>query len=1022
MLGTIVITLIAFLSIMVPGFLLALALLRKTELNLFEIGVFGFIFGFIGPATLTWLESYLISFSSFFSFSFELYELNTLLLTIIGLALCYQQGAFKSFKEEFFSKGNEHEASHRPAHHKKNPHWWVWAFLLALMLSTFGTRMLSIGTAPTFFEFDPYFDMVDTQYILTYGQQLLLDPSAWPSVPMGTNHRIEPLIPYIEAYWYDLSNSLGTSNYTQLDTTLLSLTAGIYPPIAAALLVFVIFVLLYHEYDEYIALIGASLTATMPVIITTFIAGEQLVEPWGIFALFFFLAAYMLATKNMKSTRLAILTGIAFVSNFLGAHYYTVTTGVLVIYILLQGVIDVIRGHSNKDFYRMNAIIIAVITIFYILYFPYSSTLQNRVPSVLGIPIVLSGPIIALALVAFMEYVPKLLMQRNMVFKSFNIKERLIWVGIVAIIGVLLILFTPLGKPIQGYLTLSTKFTTPSSPLFMTVEEFIPTGLFYNFGAQGFGVIGANVFGVPLIIWIVTALAILLLSLSVLFRDSRTGVLYMAMSLPLTFAGFSEVKYLPHFGVAYILMFCVILGELIYYTERNFKIGFASKQQIETENTGGLLADDTQGKNQHIIKIILAIGIFFVSTIIGILYLLYTMLTQKFSNKDAQIYIGAVLALFVIIIIAMYVINQTMNYGESSTYVDAISSATTAAGNPPNLCTILNNKGASIGYTLFCNNIQPYWLNAMAWIKANVGPNGPRVLSWWDYGDWINWFGNGNAFLRGDNANATEDYATAAHFVFQRYNSTALANFMNTNQTKYVLFDQDLISKWQALDFLSCIYVNQTSQAFAKAQGAAQNPPVPYLLGTSSCEQTHDPQFALIPLATLIQTNQSPNINFYCSISNASTQYVQSYLLTGNNFSNQTACVNINPNSRGVLKVYSQAGNQINAYIQSSNYLGIINVQGTPFVEYLMIYVPNIQSANGLIVSPPSKFYNSNYYRAFVLGDLPGFTQVYPSNAVGVNFINGTWPIRIFALNNFTGKLPLVPPKPSYVQNNYTMP
>ena len=127
------------------------------------------------------------------------------------------------------------------------------------------------------------------------------------------------------------------------------MSAACYPPITAALLVFVIFVLLYHEYDEKIGLIGAALTATMPVLFTTFIAGEQLVEPWGIFTLFFFFATYMLAIRNKKSKRLAVLAGIAFASNFLGAHYYTVTVGVLAAYIIAEGIIDVLEeGVSHR--------------------------------------------------------------------------------------------------------------------------------------------------------------------------------------------------------------------------------------------------------------------------------------------------------------------------------------------------------------------------------------------------------------------------------------------------------------------------------------------------------------------------------------------------------------------------------------------------------------------------------------------------------------------------------------------------
>ncbi len=1020
LLGTILVAFIAFISIMVPGFLFALALLRKTELNLFEIGVIGFIFGFMVTPGLTWLESYLMNYVHIFSYSLGLYVANTVVLTIIGLIFCYQQGAFKNFKQEYLSKGTEDEASHRPAHHTKTTPWWVWAVLIIIMLSVFATRMQSIVIAPTFFEFDPYFDMVDTQYILTYGQQLLLDPSAWPAAAMGTNHRIEPIIPYIEAYWYDVSNALGP-NYQSLNTTLLSLVSGVYPPITAALLVFAIFVIIYHEYDAYIGLIAAGLTATMPVLFTTFIAGEQLVENWGIFALFFFILAYMLATKNPKSKRLAIFAGLAFAANFLGAHYYTVTAGVFVIYIILQGCIDVIRGEHNIDFYKMNAIVIAVIAIFYIIYLPYSSTLQNRIPTVLGVPLILSGPIIALVLVAFMDYGLKFLHGRKIIFKDLNIKSRVAWIAAILIIGALLVLLTPLGKPIAGYLNLSTRFTTPSSPLFMTVEEYIPTGLFYNFGAQGFGILGQDINGVPVLVWIICGLGLIMIAMSIILRNSKTGILYMAIALPLMFAGFSEVKYLPHFGVAYIMIFCIILGEVIYWSEQNFKIGFASKKVVAAEQSGGLI-DESKGKNKEMATMILAIGIFFVSSILGIIYLIYMALGT--TTKNMKVYMYGLAVLFILAIVVGIVASHTVIYGESASYMDAISSgiAASSATSQTQLCSTLSSDGASIGYTMYCNIVPQYWLNAMAWIKQNVGPNAPRVLSWWDYGDWINWFGNSNAFLRGDNANATEDYATAAHYVLggNTYTPQSLANFMNGNQSKYVLMDQDLISKWQALDFLACIYTNQTSYAFAIAAGQSQSPPQPYVLGTSQCEQTHDPQYALIPLAALIQNSTQQSINYYCSISNSTVQYVESFLLVGQNFSNQTACVSIQPNALGVLKVYNQTGKQLNAYISAQNYLGVINVQGTEFVEYMMIYTPN--AANGVITDAPSQFYDSNYYKGFILGDLPGFTEVYPANGIGINYVNGTYPVRIFELNNFTGGLPPVPQKPSWIVNNYTMP
>ena len=93
-------------------------------------------------------------------------------------------------------------------------------------------------------------------------------------------------------------------------------------------------------------------------------------------------------------------------------------------------------------------------------------------------------------------------------------------------------------------------------------------------------------------------------------------------------------------------------------------------------------------------------------------------------------------------------------FGESSAAMSAIGAATVVSGSP-NInaaCSTLANRTNSFGSSIYCNLIPQYWLSSMAWISQNVGPTGPRVLAWWDYGDWINWFGKSKAVLRGDNA------------------------------------------------------------------------------------------------------------------------------------------------------------------------------------------------------------------------------------------------------------------------------
>ncbi len=1097
MFGIIGAIVIALISLFVPGTLLAFALLRKTELHTFEIVVIGIIFGLIAPATMTWLEAYLMNYIHFFSFSLMLFETNALILTIIGAAMCYVQGAFSDFAmfmnrsignitnpmgavskdmESVRSKLSEHPrgadvinrhkeeermllskqdqeisggshfkqeekedilSAHRGAltsllkSHKneelnllqeiegrkytqKRTNWIIWSLLLILMLITFYTRIMSIPTAPTFFEFDPYFDMIDAHYILTYGHQLLLDPSAWPVVAAGTNHRIEPIVPYLEAYWYSLVNQL-KFHYAMFNTSLMSYVGGIYPPITAALLVFVIFMLLYHEYDAKIGLIGAGFTAMMPTLISTFIAGEQLVEPWGIMTLFFFFAAYMLAIRNMKDRRLAVLAGLAFVSTFLGAHYYTVTTGVMALYIVVQGIIEVLRNEDLMDFYKMNIIMIVIIGVFLAIFLPYKSTLQARIPSLLGMPMTISAPIAALIFVAIIDYLPKIA-KRQRIIANNGFMERAGFIAVVIIIGLLVVMFTSLGTPLRKYINLSARFTTPSIPLFMTVQEFIPTGLSYNFGANGFGTIGASIAGQPVLVWIICAVGIALIASAIVFRRSRTGILYISVAGPLMFAGFSEVKYLPHFGVAYIMLIGIIIGELAYVVEAGFSSSALRNMKV--------LSPSVYTNHRLAMVLLISAAMFFMFGLIAplalIVYIVYGYM--KKGKYDSAYTILIAFAVFMIIIAFLW---HTFLFGENLSIIDALKAASLYSSNPSGACTTLSNNNNGVGVNLFCNTIPQYWLSAMSWINANVGPTEARVLAWWDYGDWINWFGNGNAVLRGDNAVATEDYAVAAQYVLgnsSRYNATpqSLLHYMNSNQSKYVLFDQDLISKWGALDFLACVHVNGTSMQYAVQQGAAQTPKQPYALGTSQCELSHDPQYALVPLAALVPSNNtSQQLSDYCSISNNKTTYISTYLVTGQSLSNSTVCVDAQPNKKGVLQIYNASGKKLNAVIQTSEYLGVQDVGTTPYVEFLVIYLPN---ANGVIENPPTQYYTSNYYRAFFLGNMPGFKQVYPAYSSGTNFVNFTDPIRIYEIANYTGTYPKIPQKPSWITNNDIMP
>ena len=1122
---------VAFLSIIVPGFFLAFALLRKTKLNLFEITVIGFIFGMIFPPALTWAESYLIQYVHAFTFSAALYNANVLILTVLGIVLCIQQGVLgrdtlKSISDAFSSNsgkpsrvslsadykqrvselrariralgrdvniiklhqkeeedliekharemqelkdkgaGSEQTMAMQELHAKEERRLyeaheaeensliredssinqsktqagfsfkagWIYPLIiLILMLLTFWSRIANLSVAPTFFEFDPYFDMQSTTYILTFGYQILHDHSAWPVLAAGSNHRVQPIIPYLEAYWYELS----TSNTTSLNHTLLSIVSSFYPAITAALLVFVIYLMIKYLYSEKIGIIGALLATGMPVLISTFIAGEQLLEPWGLFSLFFFFAAYLLAVNFPKEKRFAVLAGIAFVSTFLGAHYYTVDAGILALYILLQGIILVLKKAAERNgynpleilllmvvgvpmalvvvlvggpssfaavtiliaamiaigvakaskpnveepkdressldtisFYKINAIVIAIIAIAYIIYSPYNTSATNLIPSLFGIPIIVSLPLAALVLVVIFDYLPPLLKRFN-VIKHVTPQTYIIFLLIAAVVLPLLILATPIGKPIKSYIDVSKKFTTPSSPLFMTVQEYTPTGVNYNFGGSIFGFIGnslsvSSTSSFAVLVWLVLILFVIFMAVELYMRESPSSIFMITIVGALAIAGMSEVKYVPHFGVAYILAICVVVASIAAILQdlyrktpsdmlRYLSVGFIAFAFIvsaaEASYIGGSFA---------------AAG-----------------LNQQYGNTQACN------------ILAAQITNQTAKH--------------TGGLLGPNV----------VGYNQFCNQINnaqgPGWIAATAWMRSNVGPFAPRILAWWDYGDWINWFGNSNAVIRGDNAVAALDYKTAAQFVLgsqEGFGPSNLSKFMTPLQAKYVLFDNELVNKWGALDFLACIDTNQTTEAAAYA-AAKQKNQSGFLIGQSPCELEHDPAQFYIEV--------SSSISSYCSFSNSSFTALQSFLVIPDQQQTPQYCASTTPNANGVYNVYTENGTKTNIVLSSSFNLGTYNAGGgTYLVAFMPIYLPN--GPNDTITDAPTMFYDSNYYRGFFLGNMPGFTLAYPQNFTGVNFVNSTAPIMIYAIDNYTGGNPPTTPKPPWVDNNFSVP
>lgn len=856
-----------FLSIFIPGFLIALALLRKTKLPLPAIAAFGFILGLVFPPLLLFMYS-LVG----VLYSPQLVLVNLLIVTCIGLLLCIREGAF-DFSLSFNYKRDA-----------------AWVLLLLIILFSFWVRVQSIG--PIFYEFDPYYYDQMTQFILTKGAVPLNDDLAW--YPYPDSHRNQPITAYLEAEWYAIHGYV-TGNQ-QFDNSMLATIAGVYPPIVAAITCFLVFMLVAEAYGKKYGLVSAAFVAIMPMIIEKFAAGESEQQPWGVFAAFFFYAAYALAISR-KDDRFAILAGIAAVATTLGSKQdvlvYLIATG----YTGLQSLVNYLQKKSNLKLIRTNTIVLACTLFGYLLYSVY---LGWDVP----------GDILSFGFVTIFVIGLYLIDQR---VKESD--ERINYLLGYLFLGAALIFITfipsfplALGPKIWSYITNAASIARPSSALYMTVAEEAPTAGEF---ASALGFLGNSTDAV----YVILLLSLIAIVYSI-YRGSELGILYGVMIFPICYVGFNMSKYMLHVAFMVALAVTVLFGEL----DRGLR-SFLKKE------FGDLAAWSVFG-----IALIVLISECFV----------YPSSSINFGGPMGDVTTG--------ILDAKYQLpNASLDEGRN--------------------CALLEQDGKFISAYLFCSRIPQYWRDPMDWIKNNVAEN-DRVISWWDYGHWINYWGQKKCITRNDHAHPEMDLEVADKFVSNT--PEALKEYMIAHQAKYVLFDQDLISKWGALNFLSCVHNNGTNMSFAYSEAARNHLSVPYQLGTSKCELMHDFERVYVP--------EQPTVDDICQPSDPQNPYVKAY-----GSMNVTYCVlfTTQNGTRSIANVvYADNMSKINRGFMS--YGGVQYIGSKLYDSYTMLYTKDVWP-DGVSGWSDRKglMYDSTFYQGFFLGHLDGFEQVFPTDGKG---------------------------------------
>src|SRR3989338_2419154 len=311
-----------FVTSFIPGAMLALALLKKHELRLFEKILIGAAIGLIIPALIALILN-LVG----ILYSFNIAIFSVLVFYIISIYF------FRKFK------GYELSFDFKPTLDKIVP-----VVLFVIMFLSFWIRLQAYS--PVFQELDPYFYVYSAQQLLTLGVTPFEDKTGWYPEVLSTNHRTGPALYFMEAIWYSFYTLGGEYN-----NYLLVLVANIYPPLVSSFIAFFIYLLVASHTRRSYGAIAAALISFMPIFVLKLAAGEIETQPYGFFTLSVFLGLYAVALK-FKSKAISFLAAISMIALYIGSSSEMVGVVVLIIFVPLQAILLFLREKDTNELYN----------------------------------------------------------------------------------------------------------------------------------------------------------------------------------------------------------------------------------------------------------------------------------------------------------------------------------------------------------------------------------------------------------------------------------------------------------------------------------------------------------------------------------------------------------------------------------------------------------------------------------------------------------------------------------------------
>ena len=844
------------ISSFVPGAVIALSFFRKDDFLLIEKILMGFAIGLV----LLPLIPFTLYLGAGVTFNFTIALLTVVVMYVIAIA-----SVILSKSYEGISLPNDKTVSSCFASLQKDPKpLAIPLLLIALILVSYIIRVSTYS--PVYQELDPYYYTYVAQQVLTFGFNPHNDTTAWfPDVVV--DHRDVPVISYLESTWYSLYTHGG--NY---DNMLLALVASMYPPIMAALAIFFIYLLLSAATKREWGLAGAGIAAFIPVFIIKLFAGEQEIQPYAFFALAFFYAMYALSIKR-KDLRFAALAGLGFVALSLGSASQILGLISVVIFIVLQSVILFLRDKDSEGlrFFALSNAIVFIIG-------PLLGSMVLKDIFEVGHP-TLSAVVPFLAALAFTGVLWAIKLKL-----PYKLETAAMVLAVILIAGLLVYAFTPVGDYIRNEGKSAFDIAQFNTVLDRTIAEqgTAPTSFGSDMGF--FGDTYDNIAATLL-----TPVTIVLNVSSPALSSSLTGILSLLLSgifavfsfiSNLVLAGFVAAVNLSLGTVVQytnldnsLLLFWVFafLLAMVYCAWR-----FANKKDdalfvfflaiVMPPLVVGLI----KAKYTIYASVLLAIAVGFIFGVADDLISsdeFAKLVNDKKLVKNASVTLLAIAAVFVLIQFAEHGFAPALLLGAFQTLYqnnpvalqakfqslcltsndsdvcaaakDPMGYASNSTNNQYNLklceLSIFSNYSyvsdptnapawESTVAAMRCQRLEDYWVSSMEWIKDNTPP-GSRIVSWWDYGHWINFFGQRNAVIRNEHASHEMIGEVADGYL----DSTPgeLKDWMKAHSAEYALFDIELLmtgdafgGKYGALNYLACAQNNETdvSQAPSESQ------------------------------------------------------------------------------------------------------------------------------------------------------------------------------------------------------------